>query len=100
MPLTADEILVSAGVQGAGVTDQAAQIEAALATAYAAAQDLEGKRNATSNASGLVETAMRGHDTWVEIVLRNVDSLALEDATQVIVQPLLVPMTINLQSTA
>ena len=43
---------------------------------------------------------MRGHDTWVEIVLRNVDSLALEDATQVIVQPLLVPMTIDLQSTA
>ena len=99
MPLTADEVLVSASLFG-GVTDQAAQIQAALATAYAAAQDLEGKRNATSNASGLVDTAMRGHDTWVEIVLRNVDSLALEDATQVIVQPLLVPMTINLQSTA
>jgi hypothetical protein len=99
MPLTKDEVLVSAHVHGS-VTDQANAIQGALELAASAARDLEGKRNATSNASGLVETAMRGHDIYVEIVLRNVDSLALEDASDLNVQPLLVPQTIDLEALA
>jgi hypothetical protein len=100
MPLTRDDVLVSASVMGDSVTDQANVIQGALETAASAARDLAGKRNATSNASGLVDTAMRGHDIWVEIVLRNVDSLALEDASDLNVQPLLVPQTINLEAPA
>jgi hypothetical protein len=99
MPLTKADVLVSAHVHGS-VTDQANAIQGALELAASAARDLEGKRNATSNASGLVETAMRGHDIYVEIVLRNVDSLALEDVSDLNVQPLLVPQTINLEASA
>jgi hypothetical protein len=99
MPLSRADVLISAAVHGS-VTDQANAIQGALEVANSAAGTLEGKRNATSNASGLVTTAMRNRDVYVEIVLRNVDSLALEDANDLDVQPLMVPMTIDLEAPA
>jgi hypothetical protein len=61
---------------------------------------MEAKKNASSLASSAVSAALSGEDVFVEVVLRNVDSLALNDANDLIVQPLLVPMTINLESAA
>jgi hypothetical protein len=98
MPLTRDDVLVSAHVHGS-VSDQAALILDALGTVYSAAvQDMEAKKNATSLASSEVQYVMQGRDIFVEIVLRNVDSLALEDASDLNVQPLLVPQTLNLEA--
>jgi hypothetical protein len=101
MPLTADDILVSAHVGGAGAGAQEAAIKDALITVYSnALHDMAAKKNASSLASSAVASALSGLDTFVEIVLRNVDSLALNDANDLIVQPLLVPMTVDLESTA
>ena len=101
MPLTAAEILVSASIGGAGAGAQEASIKNALVGVYGAGvTDMNVKKNASSLASSAVASALSGEDVFVEIVLRNVDSLALDDANDLIVQPLLVPMTINLESAA
>jgi hypothetical protein len=99
MPLTRDDVLVSAQVHGS-IDAQANAILGGLEFAFGQATTLAGKRNATSNASANVQNNMTGLDIFVEIVLRNVDSLALEDASDLNVQPLLVPQTINLEAPA
>jgi hypothetical protein len=101
MPLTAADILVSAGVGGAGALEQEALIKDALISVYSSALfDMNAKKNASSLASSAIALALSGENVFVEIALRNVDSLALDDANDLIVQPLLVPMTVNLESTA
>jgi hypothetical protein len=101
MPLTAAEILVSAQLLGVGAAAQETIIRDALVGVYSnALHDMAAKKNASSLAQSAVSAALSGEDVFVEIVLRNVDSLALDDANDLIVQPLLVPMTINLESAA
>ena len=99
MPLTASEILVSAQLLGVGAAAQETVIRDTLIGVYSnALHDMEAKKNASSLASSAVSAALSGEDVFVEVVLRNVDSLALNDANDLIVQPLLVPMTINLSA--
>jgi hypothetical protein len=101
MPLTAADILVSASTGGVGATEQETLIKNALIGIYSnSLTDMDAKKNASSSASSAISSALSGEDVFVEIVLRNVDSLALDDANDLIVQPLLVPMTIDLESAA
>jgi hypothetical protein len=97
LPLTAADILVSARV-GGDVNEQELLIKNALLGVYSTASiDMTAKKNASSLASTAVTQALAGQDIFVEVVLRTVADVALEDAETLIVQPLLVPMTINLQ---
>jgi hypothetical protein len=98
MPLTRDDILVSAHVHN-DVTYQASLITETLVTVYSAIMfNITSQKAATSSASTLVDTALQGAQSTVDIVLRNVDNLKLEDANNVQVQPLMVPKTIDLEA--
>lgn len=97
LPLTRHQVLVSAEVRGS-LSAQANAILGGLEFAYSQATTLEGKKNATANASANVNNNMKGLDITVEIVLVNVDALALEDNNPIDVQPLMVPKTIDLEA--